>query len=392
MGSSTNRRTDKPPVVRCSSLPRFMACVNSVMNPDDLLPVERHWEASDFGTAVHKLASDYVMTRAYDLEELRGRFPDADVDRGAQMMSYVMEFAGQLFDLVGATSGLSTSGTLTCEREVSAKLDGIILLGHVDIVVLPEEKGEPLRIVDWKTGRLKENHYHQMMGYAVCMWLMRGRIDKLVEVAVVYLEDGDVTMYAFTPTQMTGWIKEVEGKAKERRYVVNDKCVNCPLYTACPAYEQVRKTALTVLGQPPKKIRKMNDKERAKLFLQLKTVDRSHGILRGALKDEARRNGPIPTGDGREYAVVEREERELDSAIAVPILLKHLTEEELFSAMHIPLTDVVNAATKRAKPGQKSKARAALLKALDKAGAIKRIVSERLETRTIKESDNGDEG
>lgn len=365
--------------IRSSKLPLFMSCPNSVLNPDELLEVEQEFEAAETGTLIHRLAEDYVLEGNDDI--------DFYADRLRMLDGY--DRAHELFPNIKKTWGLASEvfEEPKLEQYLQADLSSDLrITGHIDV---SEAFDDVAYVLDWKTGRVRDDHYHQMSGYAYLIWRDRfegeprceRHLEYVVHCTVCYCDDGSLYKYSFTGKQLHDWANDVLAQAQNTRYVYNKRCVYCPLATKCEGYKaKVTAAVGTVTAtEAVDLLRDMSDDERADALQKLKIVENAVRSFRSALKDDVRANGPMPTGDGREYVIKKQTKRELNPARALPILNEHLTSKEVYDATSISLPKAVAAVKKRADCGLKTEAAEHLVTDLTRAKAIFTHSVERLE-------------
>jgi hypothetical protein len=369
-------------VVRSSKLPLFMSCPNSVLNPDGLLEVEREFEAAETGTLIHRLAEAYIQEGSDDIDFYADRLRMLDgYDRAHDLfpnIQRVWKMASKVFD----------------QPQLEAYLEADIardfrITGHIDV---SEAFEDCAYVLDWKTGRVRDDHYHQMAGYAYLVWKNQfpaplthsdKDLEYVVHCTVCYCDDGSLYKYSFTGHQLVAWAIDVHNQAQRARYVYNKRCVYCPQNTECEGYKAKVTTAVATVTATDavEKLRDMSDEDRADALQKLKIVESAVKEFRTAIKDDVRANGPMDTGDGREYVIKKTNKRNLNVAKALPVLNNHLTPEELYDVCTVSITGAENAVKRRAERGDKQKAADHLVTDLKRAKAIFTTSQERLEVR-----------
>jgi CRISPR/Cas system-associated exonuclease Cas4 (RecB family) len=206
-------------------MPMFMTCTNAVLNPDQLQRIETENETSLLGTLVHGLSENLVKLGSYDILTLKQRLNEEDYERAHLLMH---NFLGIWRE---ASQYMIEPQT---ELALEAELSHFHLTGNIDAVSFNSDK---TFILDYKTGRQHEDHYHQMAGYAYLAWAKQGKpTPHVVYVTTVYLEDKAVTPYTFTAEDLVAWEKEVAKQLMQQRYTAGRKCAFCTLQDSCPAY------------------------------------------------------------------------------------------------------------------------------------------------------------
>ena len=361
---------------RCSKLPLIMSCSNAELNPDDLLAVETEFDAAETGTLIHRLAEAYITDGSDDIDHY--------ADRLRMLDGY--ERAQELFPNIQRVWALAQKAFQEPELEAYYKAvlaetatHRFMITGHIDVSEIFDGVAY---ILDWKTGRVRDDHYHQMAGYAYLVWTEAGcEDDYVIHCTVCYADDGSLYKYSFTGKQLREWAKDVVDQLSRPRYVYNKRCVYCPLSTKCEAYQSKVTTAVaTVTGaDAATMLRDMSDEDRADALQKLKIVENAAKSFRTALKDDVKANGPMDTGDGREFVIKTTKTRKLNTAKALPVLQEHLTDAEVFDCASLSVAKAEACVKKRAAKGTKVAAAAALGKGLRDAGAVFYTEQSRLE-------------
>jgi hypothetical protein len=326
-----------------------MSCGASVLNPDDLVEVERENGAAETGTIIHALAEDIVAKGGTELRhhEVRLRELDGGFERAIELLPKI-----ERVWRVAQPSFIEPVLEAYFESDLGS---GITITGHIDI---HEAFVDHALVLDWKTGRQRVEHYHQVMGYAFLVWDSMGRPeDYVIYPTVVYVEDGEQgieKIKGVTPSDLEEWAAQVVAKAKDTRYVTSEKCVHCPLANSCPAHAQKRATAVSVIsGGAGSDLRQMED--RAEVINKLKIVEDAVKQFKADLKADVKANGPIDLGDGTEYRIEEKPYESLNAAKALPSLGEHgLTSQEVLKATKFSLPQLRKAVYNRAVKGDKS--------------------------------------
>lgn len=369
------------PLVRSSSMPLFMACSNSVLNPDDLIRYEMENEASIVGTYVHALAEETVLTGSADLESIKDKMSQPDYDRAGKMYR----------NFLRAWKSASKHFTKPqVEVFLEAEMPFVKLSGHMDVLDIAKNRAY---VMDYKTGRQHEDHYHQMAAYAYLVWDKAGRPPApkfRVEATVVYLEDLSIHPYSFTVTDILKWEAEVGIQANQPRYTVGRKCANCSLSGTCPAYETFNVgNTLKIFNEktaiPQSSWELMTPEQRGQLIDRIYMVERAIDRAKLGLRNLVKQKGRVDIGKGFEQTLVAETTTFLDARKSMPILVKRIGQVGVGRIVRVPLDDALTAYSNRAGKGLKTQAREDLFEELDKAGAIVRIHSSKMWRRPIGE-------
>lgn len=368
--------------LRSSSLPQFMTCAPSELNPEKFPEVHIEIEPAELGTLVHEFAQRIVDTGEYSVEEIKARRPE-DIDRALLLVS-------NFFTLWTEAKQTITSPTTELYHEVklvdTEELE-LSLTGHIDLAQIDAEKTV---ILDYKTGRLHENHYHQIAAYAYLSWDKAGKpVPYEVHVAVVYLEDLSVTNYTFSAEELLKWKDEVVAHASDTRYTISKKCAFCKIQGSCPAYKEYTQSAINFLKSEDAHKGKVawtsvEAEERGSLVDAMYVVKKGMERVETSLKSVLQGTGDdaeIDLGNGYVYRKAVREEKTLDTQAALSLLRDRFDQKYLDEITRITLDDVLDLAARFARYGKKEKARQDMFTKLEQAGAIRVEKKSRFERR-----------
>lgn len=359
------------PQLRCSSLPLFFACNPAVLNPDKLRPVESENEAAYAGTEVHALTEAYAKTGNFDLSRLKAKLSPEDYDRAGKLMRNFTEVYDEIKRYMPNPD---------TEVYLEADAGRVVLTGHLDLLQINEKDAY---LVDYKTGRQHENHYHQMAGYAFMVWQKAGSPVKFtVYATAVYLEDKTVTPYAFTYADLVQWRVELEAQVNRPLYTAGRKCAGCKLNGSCKAYREWAGGAVAVFDEGftvgSKVWESFTPEERGEILDRVYVVEKAAERVKLSLRNYVKAHGPVDVGDGKEYTLVEETSEFLDAPKARKVLARVLPLPVLNKISRINLDEALTAYQGRAAKGTKMAARQRLYAALDKAGAIIRSKGSRM--------------
>lgn len=368
------------PTIRGSSLPQLMSCSNSILNPDNLVRVEGENETAQLGTDVHALCEATINDGVDNLMTLKQRYSEGDFARAAML------YRNFLVVWKEATTFMDEPKT---EVFIQMENTAFTLTGNLDVLDDTTKKDEAF-ILDFKTGRQHEDHYHQMAGYATLVWSRKGYPTKYkVSVTTVYLEDLTITNYVFDAAGMIDWLREVGKQLSQPRYTAGRKCAFCALQGSCPGYTAYTRGAVqmftddfTVAGAV---WADMTADQRGALVDKMYVVEKAIDRVKLSLRNKVRAEGAVDVGGGKEYTLVEQEEKQLNTVRALPILLKRIGAGNVKSLSRIPLDSALAAFAGKAGKGLKTQARKKLFEELDKAGAIVRTKTTKMYRRPVGE-------
>lgn len=353
-------RTDKRQV-RCSSLPLLFSCGAAVLNPDGLTRVGVEHSAAELGTLIHAAIQHTVETGVVDFREIEARFSEEDVDRARYM------FKAGLYAVEQARQHMAKP---VFEVEVDFDTAMFHVTGHVDILDMGDKRAS---ILDFKTGRTRDDHFHQLAGYAAGAWAKAGCPEKYeVKAAYVYLESGESTTYTFSVADIRAWIKRLD--AVHGGYVVNRRCVYCPLHNSCPALrDHLTGCANLLTGETNSRtFMKMSMEDRGRLATAMKLATDAAARIKDFIREKMLRDNivELPLGNGDAFRLVMARHRYLLTSKALPVVTKHLTKKQLMDALKINLSSVLTAASSDASPGMRGAIRQKVEDELEKAGAV----------------------
>lgn len=362
-------------VTRCSELPRLFSCRNSITNPDRLTPVRVENGAEHLGTDIHAAIQHCVETGEVDLRMIDAKYNEQDRERAKEL------FINGLRVVEEAKRDMKNP---QFEVEVSFESEKFVVPGHVDVLDL---QGDCAFVVDFKTGRTRDDHYHQMVGYAVGAWTKVGRPERFtVHIAYVYLESGEVTSFSLTTADLRKWLHELDTLPEQ--YAVNRRCIYCPFNNTCPCFRDYLAGSLSLLLEvsklPTVNIRKLSLAQRAKLATSMKMVDTAHKRIREFIKDDCIKHGEIETGDGNKFVIRHREYKTLLTSRTLPVIAKYVSAKDIANATRLSLPDLVTAAARRVKGPMRKLIREEMVAKLKQAGAIVATDTPYLETSVEK--------
>lgn len=362
------------PIIRSSSLPMLMTCTPSVLNPDGLQVVESENETATLGTLVHGLCEELVKTGAVDLEAVKNRVTPEEYERAASLFNNFLTVWGQ------ASRHMTRPIT---EKFFEVDMVTWWLSGHIDCYHVEKDRAF---VLDYKTGRTHEDHYHQMAAYAFLVWTNAGEASNYtVHVSAVYLEDNAIHPYTFTADDLKKWANEVTAKLGDLRYTTGRKCALCTLQDTCPAYKVFASNAVRLFADIHEneysdlpRWADLEPHERGEVVDKLYVIDKALDRVRLSLRNEVKAKGSVDIGGGKEYALVESEDRVIDVEKAIPILAKRIGAATVHRNSRLPLDSVLSAYAAKAAKGQKGRARKELLEELEAAGAVQKIKSTKM--------------
>ena len=358
------------PQVRPSRLPLAFDC------PSSMLPVEYAVniasDESDLGQAAHYIAGAVVLGKPYDAAEV------------AKSYGVDLEELGPLVGSIHAAwRALSAS---FFDPSVEVRLVSAMLGGGTSDVL--SRSAAHTAINDWKSGRLRRGHRHQLMGYAYNareMWGMPS--SGYIDTAITWLRFGEIDRQKITSPELDAW--EAEFLALESRigrvYAPGEHCGYCQRRDECAAYRHALGTAAAALA--PVTEAPLTPAALAALYPQRSMLRRALDAYDEALKATLESGVRLPTGDGGEVYLDEVRRKTIDPRIAWHVLRDAgFTADELASCMEIHKGAVEDVVGAKAPARGKGKAKAEIMERLREAGAVSVTLSKRLATAKSKEN------
>lgn len=365
-----------------------MVCSPSVLNPEGFVAVETDNTAASMGTALHSFFERIVFSGEYDLEEVKAKFP-TEQERALQLVTnFFAIWEKAKTTMTSPKVELAATATIYESEDLQIKLTG-----HIDLCQVGPTSA---LILDYKTGRVHEDHYHQIAGYAYLLWDYAGRPDVYhVAVAVVYLEDNTIQNYSFTSAQLREWAKQVAEKVNDQRYIVNRKCGYCKIAGACPAYREDREFTFNFLASDDAQKGRVSwselePEERGRLLDRLYVFKRGHDRVMQSLNSAMQGKKPgesdrLDIGKGMVYEKVTTVKRRLNTRVALPVLRQRFRDDVLEPIVQVDLDAVLDLAAKYAPRGKKELTRKEWLAKLTEIGAIVEETSDRFQRRPANE-------
>lgn len=372
--------------LRSSSLPQLMTCAPSELNPEKMPEVFIEIEPAELGTLVHEFAQRIVTSGEWTVDELKARRPK-DMERAELLIrNFFTVWAEAKQTITAPQCEVYHETVLVDTPELEIKLTG-----HIDLCQI---EAAAATILDYKTGRLHDNHYHQIAGYAVLAWDKAGRPAAYrVNVAVVYLEDLSITNYEFSADDLRKWIGDVVEKTKDTRYTVGKRCAFCKIQGSCPAYKEYVGAAVRFFQSEDAQKGKVgwidvDPEERGSLVDVMYVVEKGIGRVKDSLKSTLqgkKGSAALDLGGGMGYTKTTRKENVLITERALKTLRERFDQEHLDSITTLKLSDVLDLVASFAPQGKKQKAKDEFLAKLIRVGAVKVVEAERFERRPLKE-------
>lgn len=270
-----------------------MSCGNSGINPDNVLSIEKEYPQAEEGTMLHKAIENYIVDGDRDISNFFPRLEEI----GAKSSRFIDLFHNMV-EIYESVRGIFTDPIT--EHKIQCSTNLFSLSGHIDLHTDRDNIGYA---VDWKTGRVQSDHYHQMAAYA---WLLKESYGyDEVYISAVYAEEKEFHKYSFSSQQLNEWAMSVEGKIQQEQYTVGSKCATCPLHNGCPAYREYTKYAMetllpTIEGAP---IHDVEIGVRSRVINNFRQLKYTLEDMRRILKDQVKEKGPLALDNNMQYTI-----------------------------------------------------------------------------------------
>ncbi|MFH0982810.1 MAG: DUF2800 domain-containing protein [Planctomycetota bacterium] len=363
--------------IRASFLAIAAKCPASLAVDEGLRVTSQDADVTRTGSAVHEVCRIIVATSERPQEAVT-----AAAARNAADPDDVGRMTWRAFQWWDANKGAYAGARTEARMELQA--GAYALTGHADVLSLPS--GTEARLVDWKSGYLTEADAEpQMRGYALLAARQFGV--QTVTATVVWLRDETEQTWTWTAEELAAWWREIVGAWMHwdgNTYIAGDHCRYCPRLTGCPAQRALmRATVADLEGVDAQDASQIEPAKVGAMYGRVQVVEQLCERFRNLARAIVAASGPIPTGDGRELALVEQVREVIDPLAAWDTLLDAIGAEELAGACQISKTAVLSAVSDKASRGQKGKAKDALMGDLRAKGAVKMSTIEQLRLRSL---------
>jgi hypothetical protein len=348
-------------------MPRAFDCPSSLALA--VAPVRIPTDASDLGTAAHVALALVVRGEEPDLVSI-ARSHGVDKDDLEPMVAYGRKTWAEI--------GHHFPGVM-----VEASVESDITSGTIDLLsrVAPNEL---ITIGDWKSGRNQRQYRHQMASYAYATRAAFGMPKSgRITAVIVWLRFCEVEVLQFTDADLDAFRSEFLDLRRNigKAYAPGEHCSGCQRAHECPARDAFLRSAQTSMvsantdGILPSKL--------AELYPLAKSLEKMieayHTALKLALVD-----GPLPIGNGKQIELVESHRAIIDVGTARPVLAANgFSAEDIDHATSMAKGKIEAIAGDRAPRGMKGHHQAAIIRALDQAGAITQTSFSKLQQKKI---------
>lgn len=354
--------------VRCSSLPLYMRCSQSVRGE---IEVNEWFPETELGRAVHAAAAQWLSGAEPDIAVMAVLYGvDAD-DLGflfSQVLKAWASFAPPPTDRLHTETPLRHQVT-----------ENLVLTGTPDVLI-ERNAGDVVQVVDWKTGRRDADHREQMMGY-MALTLRNFRASRALS-RIVWLRDMEAEMYSMGRDELVAWENRLEAQGKDNAYRPGPHCKWCPRRFSCQARAEMQSSSLAILGAAQgRALSSMTPSEQLSLYKRARDIANLADRVIEEMRTVVEQTGPVEA-DGTRLEIVAEKRRNVLPTLAWPVLQKYLpSDESLASCITVHLTKVEAEIAANMPRGQGAATKRAFVADMDAARAISHSVVRKLTER-----------
>lgn len=287
--------------IRASSVPAATRCIHSIDKP--VLAIENINQAQLDGTYAHAMLAAHVAGNP--VPEAPNKDTEILFRCGVKMWRELSQYFPDPM----------------VEQELSAKYEHVSLTGHADVVsfVFNGDQSE-VRVLDWKSGRIKTEHRDQLLSYA--LMVADAFSADSATITTAWLRYLEYTTERFTKLEFD---EERSRLLRDLRhdgpYRTGDHCKWCARRHECPAHRQLMTTAASdIAGHPDINLRAIEGDKLGDLLAKLNQVESDAKAIRDGIRNEIMAAGPLDIGGGRVLKLREEQRREVDAQQAIKAL------------------------------------------------------------------------
>ena len=355
--------------IHCSALDLAWICPESIPLTGAPTLVDPHNEMAELGTASHRAALCVGTHEEPDLPGLAERF-----GVGLDDLTIRWHLTRKAWKDVRLKLG---GGAAEVNMTYYDEQFDVSLVGTCDRFNV---KGNAAFAADWKFGYLEQPHDQQLAGYGFLIAKTIPEVEKFWS-GVCYVMLGVWVGRWYTRQQLDDWFDELCHRIELGRgtFTPGHHCRFCSRQYDCPGFDAYRSKALAFfrggalpeievkLDDPPEKL----GPQIAEAMRTWKLVEKYGNELKALARKYAEDHGGFPTGDGRRYAMLPQNKRDIDARKAWPVLVKlGFTDDDLASLASMSLPQMKKIVSDRMERGQKKQAIEELEHALEAAGAV----------------------
>jgi hypothetical protein len=349
--------------IRASSVPLVLHCGQSNKGEiavDDEIPGGR------LGTAAHYALADMLIgRRTFGLDDLAEKH-DCDLDELGRLYAYGV----QAWDKLKLTHP-KPMAEVPLETDLG---EGVTLTGTADLLAVTPDMA---RVIDWKSGRVREDYWPQLKAYALLAHRKLGC--SRASATPVWLRFHDYETRVYENEGLEEFAVEIRNAALSTEFRpgegADDHCKYCPRMVTCPAHAAKAKHAIeSITGKVDWGVAELAASGAVPEFLATCALaEKTARAGRAAVRKYVMEHGAFEQGE-KVVEMVERKTRKVLVREAWEILSEALGPD-IDKAVKISAAQAEKVVGSKARRGDKGRARARLMGRLEEAGALERETS-----------------
>lgn len=349
--------------IRASDADRILQCGASAIEPKQ--PIDISGPEATIGRAAHDAIEQWIIAGCIGEPEPQ---PSAN-EYGVQPSEIEM--------IQNAPSMLQAIKEDLRDLKAEVTVNGGGVRGRVDVIAMTMAQGNKpfnIAILDWKTGRdpVLGGKPGQRLAYASAAEATYGMpANGYVYTAELWLATGEIIESRFDIASIEGFRKRLAEQLKRKNAAPGNHCKYCRRSHECTEREvYIRSAAMTIATEPSELA---SAELLANLWDQSRALKQALETYEKAVDMAIEEHGALYLPDGRKMLHGTKSIDTIDASKAWPILRSAgLDRAAIEGAIKLSKTKLTEAVGKRAPRGEKTKAKADLISALDLAGAIDR--------------------
>jgi len=344
---------DPKPITRCSQLPILSKCLGMI-GAD--LTVDIESEVSEQGTNIHAYAAKMIR----DGQPPEIVTMDQDFSFLASRVRMAWESLREHFPAP------------VVEKYLVQELPKFAISGHPDLYGVD---GPLASILDFKSGyKTDADVLPQLLGYCYLVGAEHKEAERF-SVIVVWLRDKDIQEWSFTRAEVREWVGALHRRVASwtgKDFTAGEHCQYCPRFHDCPARQALARSAVQdILAMDISTAKRTELAPRLpEVYARVQMVERQIEAFRKYLREDIKKNGPWVCGPDKVLSLTTQQVSVLDVAKGWRVFRGVLDDEELADCMSISKTKLLSAVGAKSAPRCKAKDQAAVMLALEEAGAL----------------------
>jgi len=302
-----------------------LACSGSIAEPQH--PINIGSEAANLGTAIHVCCAQVPLGLTPDVDRI-GR----EYDVSPKELSIMTYYAQQAWDEVRQYFP---------DPQTEVKLKGPVTIGTCDVLAMTPTT---LAFLDWKSGRVSDEHPGQLMAYADAARAQFWEPDGEIIGVEVWLRDQELRVYRFSNDQLNGFRRKMArqiGRAG-KEYAPGSHCRFCSHVAGCEPREQYIRSTCDALASTAQD--DLTERQNlAALWVRSRDLKSALTSYESAV-GEALLEGPLDLGEGRQLERRVSEIEKLDAGVSIPVLQSlGLSEGQIYDCLKMSKSGALGA-------------------------------------------------